>query len=82
MKVAVSIPDRVFAEAEALMKRQKTSRREPYSRALHTFVGQHTLDQVTETMNAAVDAVGENPDPFTEETARRAIASWRSTRRG
>jgi metal-responsive CopG/Arc/MetJ family transcriptional regulator len=34
MKVAVSIPDDVFAEAEALAKRMKSSRSEIYSRAL------------------------------------------------
>jgi metal-responsive CopG/Arc/MetJ family transcriptional regulator len=75
MKVAVSIPDSVFAEAETLVKRFKTSRSELYSRALHAFIGQHAPDQVTETMNAVVDAIGDEPDPFTKEAARRTLAS-------
>jgi hypothetical protein len=38
MKVAVSIPDDVFAEAEALAKRMKSSRSEIYSGALGEFI--------------------------------------------
>ena len=41
MKVAVSIPDEIFAEAEDLAKRFNTSRSELYSRALGTFIGLH-----------------------------------------
>ncbi len=75
MKVAVSIPDGVFAEAEALVSRYKTSRSELYSRALHAFIGQHAPDRVTQAMNAAVDAVGEEPDLFIKEAARRILAA-------
>ncbi len=78
MKVAVSIPDQVFAEAEALVKRFKTSRSELYSRALGAFVGLHAPDRVTETMNAVVDEVGPEPDRFTAAAARQALsrAEW------
>jgi metal-responsive CopG/Arc/MetJ family transcriptional regulator len=38
MKIAVSIPDEVFAEAESLAQRLNTSRSELYSRALTEFV--------------------------------------------
>ena len=71
MKVAVSIPDRVFAEAERLAAHLKTSRSELYARALAAFVGNHAQDRVTERMNAVVDAVGESPDPFSHAAARR-----------
>ena len=40
MKVAVSIPDEVFSEAEDLAKQLKASRSEIYSRARGEFVGQ------------------------------------------
>jgi metal-responsive CopG/Arc/MetJ family transcriptional regulator len=71
MKVAVSIPDRVFAEAERLASHLRTSRSELYARALAAFVGSHAHERVTEQMNAVVDAVGVPPDPFARAAARR-----------
>jgi metal-responsive CopG/Arc/MetJ family transcriptional regulator len=74
MKIAVSIPDPVFAEAELLAKRLKTSRSEIYARALRAFIGNHAPDRVTESMNHVVDAVGTSPDAFADAAARRALA--------
>ena len=70
MKVAVSIPDEVFAEAEDLAKRLNASRSEIYSRALSAFLHRHTPDRVTELMNQAVAAADEPVDPFTRRAAR------------
>ena len=75
MKVAVSIPDSVFAEAETLVKRFRTSRSELYSRALHAFIGQHAPDRVTQEMNTVVDSIGQAPDAFVAEASRRTLAS-------
>ncbi len=76
MKVAVSIPDNVFAEAESLARRLNTSRSELYSRALHAYVGDHASDHVTEAMNAVVDALGHDVmAPFTAEAARQRLAT-------
>jgi metal-responsive CopG/Arc/MetJ family transcriptional regulator len=72
MKIAVSIPDDVFAEAESLAQRMKTSRSELYSRALTEFVGHHAPERVTEQMNRVVsDIGGDKPDAFRAEAARR-----------
>ena len=78
MKVAVSIPDDVFAEAEALAKRLKTSRSEIYSRALREFIGTHAPDRVTERMNDVVRDVGPEPDAFSVAAARQILkkAEW------
>jgi metal-responsive CopG/Arc/MetJ family transcriptional regulator len=73
MKVAVSIPDDVFAEAEALAKRLKTSRSKIYSRALGEFLGHHAPDRVTDLMNDVLDVIGDNPDEFVVEAARRVL---------
>jgi metal-responsive CopG/Arc/MetJ family transcriptional regulator len=73
MKVAISIPDEVFAEAESLIKRLKTSRSEIYSRALGEFLGRHSPNQVTERLNLAVQEVAGEPDLFTERSARRVL---------
>lgn len=72
MKIAVSIPDDVFAEAENLAQRLNTSRSELYSRALTEFVGHHAPERVTEQMNRVVGEIGEGePDAFRAEAARR-----------
>lgn len=78
MKVAVSIPDPVLAEAEALAKRMKTSRSEIYARALAAYVGDHAPDHVTKAIDEAVDAVGPERDDFARAAARRAFdrAEW------
>ena len=75
MKVAVSIPDPVFAEAEALAGRLKLSRSKVYARALNEFVANHAPDGITEAMNAVVDAQGQQPDPFVREAGRRIFKS-------
>lgn len=73
MKVAVSIPDEVFAEAEHLAKRLKASRSEIYSRALREFLGRHAPERVTQTLNKAIEALGEKPDAFTRRASRRVL---------
>jgi metal-responsive CopG/Arc/MetJ family transcriptional regulator len=73
MKVAVSIPDEIFIEAEALAERLKTSRSEIYSRALGEFIGHHAADRVTELMNDVVRDVGDEPDAFSVAASRRIL---------
>jgi metal-responsive CopG/Arc/MetJ family transcriptional regulator len=73
MKVAVSIPDAVFAETESLAKRLKASRSEIYSRALHEFLGRHAPERLTELMDRVVQDVGDEPDTFRSRAARRVL---------
>lgn len=75
MKVAVSIPDPIFAEAEALAKRRQLPRSKLYARALSEYVAKHSEDTLTDTMNAALDTIGERPDPFVQEAGRRILKS-------
>lgn len=70
MKVAVSIPDDVFTEAESLAERLEASRSEIYSRALREFLGRHAPDRVTARINEVIAAVGAEPDPFSQRAAR------------
>lgn len=74
MKVAVSIPDPIFAGAEALVRQLKTSRSEIYARALDEFIGSHAPDRVTEALDEAIDAVGNEPDTFATAAARRTFS--------
>lgn len=73
MKVAVSIPDQVFDEAEGLARELQTSRSALYARALAAFIEEHDSDRVTAAMDAVVEAVGAATDPFTKAAARRVL---------
>jgi metal-responsive CopG/Arc/MetJ family transcriptional regulator len=73
MKVADSIPDPIFAEAEALAKQFGTSRSELYRRALREFISRHAADPVTQAMNEVVDAVGAGTDEFGAEASRQVL---------
>jgi metal-responsive CopG/Arc/MetJ family transcriptional regulator len=73
MKVAVSIPDEMFNEAELLAKRLNTSRSDLYSRALREFIGRRTPERVTQLMNDVVDAVGSEQDEFSGAASRRVL---------
>ena len=56
MKTAISIPDEVFAEAEALAKQLKLSRSRLYSRAVREYVARHGTEQVTAALDALFSA--------------------------
>jgi len=73
MKVAISIPDEVFSEGEALAKLFGTSRSELYRRALGEFIGRHAEAPVTRAMNEAIDALGAAPDGFSAAASRHVL---------
>lgn len=74
MKVAVSLPDDVFAAGENLARKLKTSRSRLYARALSEFAARHDHDDVTAAMDAALAEAGEADDGFRRAAARRAFA--------
>lgn len=73
MKVAVSIPDDVFEEAERLAIELGMSRSQLYSHALQEFVARYAPDRLTEAMNRVVDEAGDEIDEFTREASLRAL---------
>ena len=73
MKIAVSIPDDVFQQAEQLARRTETSRSALYARALAEYVARHTPDQITDDMNRVCDELGLGMDPFTSGAALRIL---------
>jgi predicted transcriptional regulator len=73
MKIAVSVPDDVFQEAEELARRTKRSRSEVYSRALAEYVARHAPDRVTEAMDLALAEIGEPTDPIVRTASRRIL---------
>ena len=73
MKTAVSIPDEVYRAAERLARRSKKSRSRLFSDALREYVARHASDEVTEAMNKACAATGDEEDPFVSAAARRIL---------
>lgn len=73
MKTAISIPDRVFRDAERLAERLKKSRSQMYSEAVAEYVARHEPDLVTEQINVVCEEVDTRPDPFVAEAARRIL---------
>ena len=78
MKIAVSVPDDVFEEAERLARRTKRSRSEVYSRALAEYVARHAPDRVTEAMDRTLAEIGEPTDQFVRVASQRVLkrADW------
>ena len=73
MKVAVSIPDPIFAQAEGLAKRLKLSRSKVYARALDEFVSSHSEDEITRLANAMADEPDEADEILLRAGARTAL---------
>lgn len=58
MKVAVSIPDPLFQEAERVSRRLRLPRSRVYARALEAFVRQHSTDDLTARLDKVVGEAG------------------------
>lgn len=73
MKTAISIPDDVFADAEKLARRLKTSRSQLYSRAVREYVVRHDADQITDALNAFCEEEPSSYEAFAAAAARRTL---------
>lgn len=76
MKTAVSLPDRVYREAERYARRTRKSRSQLYAEALGEYLARHAPDEVTADMNTVVERLGPSrSDPFVGRAARRVLKS-------
>jgi metal-responsive CopG/Arc/MetJ family transcriptional regulator len=51
MKTAISIPDKIYGEAERLSRRLKKSRSQVYTEAVTEYLARHDPEAVTKAMN-------------------------------
>lgn len=72
MKTAVSIPDRLFRQADSLARRLGKSRSKLYREALAEYLARHEPDAVTVALDQAVGELGE-VDAWTAEAGRAAL---------
>jgi len=76
MKTAISLPDRVYREAERYARRTGKSRSQLYAEALAEYLTRHAPEEVTEAMNAIADHLGDSrSDRFVSAAARRVLES-------
>jgi metal-responsive CopG/Arc/MetJ family transcriptional regulator len=80
MKVAVSIPQDVFDDAERLARASGRSRSRVYAEAVREYVARHSADEVTERIDRALSEIGPEEDggELRRVTARRVLraADW------
>lgn len=69
MKVAVSIPDPLFRDAEQVSRRLRVPRSQLYSRALEAYVRQHAGQEITARLNGALAQVGSKHDAGWEKAS-------------
>jgi metal-responsive CopG/Arc/MetJ family transcriptional regulator len=63
MKTAISLPDPLYAEAEALARRLRVSRSELYARALAEMVARHRSEDITRQLDAVYAAESGELEP-------------------
>lgn len=63
MKTAISLPDSVFAEAEALAKQLGLSRSEIYTKALQAYLRKYNQDLILNTLNQVYEQESAELDP-------------------
>lgn len=75
MKTAVSVPNDVFEQAERLARRAGRSRSDVYSAALREYLARHSTDELTATIDAMIDDLGEaaDIDPFVRAAGQRVL---------
>lgn len=71
MKTAISLPEKVFREGDALAKKLRLSRSELYVRALEEYLAKHRAQKVTERLDALYSVESSRLDPaFTRAQVR------------
>ncbi len=73
MKTAVSIPDRLFEQAEALARQLGKSRSQVYREALTDYIARREPNAITGSLDQLVDELGSEIDNWAIEAGRRAL---------
>ena len=63
MKTAISLPDSVFEEAEALAQRLGLSRSELYTKALQAYLRKYNRNQILNKLNQVYSQESSELDP-------------------
>jgi len=75
MKTAISLPDDLFASAQALAERLGVSRSSLFATAVAEFVAKHQGRKVTARLDAVYSANSSTLDPALRRAQARAIST-------
>ncbi|MEW5814718.1 MAG: hypothetical protein AB1798_04880 [Spirochaetota bacterium] len=75
MKTAISLPERIFKQAERYARKLKKSRSQLYVEAITEYLERHAPDTITEEMNQVCNKLGDQDTAFTTKASRDIIAS-------
>ena len=78
MKTAISLPERIFREAERFARRVRKTRSRLYAEAIAEYLARHAPNDITESMNQVCDRLGGASDKFQTKAGRSLLAkeSW------
>ncbi len=65
----MSLPDKVFREADLLAQRTKKSRSKLYSDAIAEYLLRHSPDSITDDLNTICDRIDSRDAPFIHQAA-------------
>jgi predicted transcriptional regulator len=74
MKVAISVPDPVFAQAEHLARQLKVSRSQLYAEALAAYLGIRGASAVTQKLNDVYEAESSQLDAALEQAQLKSLS--------
>ena len=75
MKTAISLPDDLFAMADALARRHRVSRSELYATAVAEYVARHRDEDATTTLNSVYADLPSGLDPKLRRAQARSVAA-------
>ena len=73
MKIAVSIPDDIFEDAEYLARRQGKTRSKLYADAIAEYVGVYRTESITEQLNSVYATEDSTLNPALELAQYKSI---------
>ena len=74
MKTAISLPERVFREAERFARRVRKTRSRLYAEAIAEYLARHAPNDITESMNQVCDRIAAPADEFQRKAVRRILS--------
>jgi metal-responsive CopG/Arc/MetJ family transcriptional regulator len=74
MKVAISLPDDLFEDAEYLARRQGKTRSRLYADAIAEYVGVYRTESVTDQLNAVYGDLDSSLDPALAQAQNRLLS--------
>ncbi len=78
MKTAISLPEKIFRQAERFARRVHKTRSRLYAEAIAEYLARHAPNDITEAMNLVCDHIDGTEDKFRTKATRNLLAkeSW------